>query len=109
MNSVAQAVGIAALNDEAHVAEARKTISEAKEYLRGALETLGIPVTASAANFVLARVRNAPRVRSALLRRGIAVRDCTSFGLPEHIRVAVRRPAECMQFVKSLEEVLGHE
>ena len=109
VNSVAQTVGIAALNDEAHVAVARKTISEAKEYLRGALATLGVPVTVSAANFVLAQVRDAPRVRSALLRRGIAVRDCTSFGLPEHIRIAVRRPEECTRLIGSLREVLWHE
>ena len=70
---------------------------------------LGVPVTASATNFILARVRNAPRVRIALLRRGIAVRDCTSFGLPEHIRIAGRRPEECARLIASLREVLGYE
>ena len=63
VNAVAQAVGIAALNDEAHVAEARKTISEAKQYLLVELEALGVPVTASAANFILARVGKAHEVR----------------------------------------------
>ena len=109
VNAVAQAVGIAALDDDAHVAEARKAISKAKDYLYGELDTLGVPVTASATNFVLVRVGDAARVRNALLRRGIAVRDCTSFGLSEYIRIAVRRPEECALLIGSLREVLEHE
>ena len=108
VNAVAQAVGIATLGDEAHVAEARRVISEAKEYLYAALGALSVPVTTSTANFVLARVGDAPGVRRALLCRGIAVRDCTSFGLPEHIRIAVRRPDECARLMDALEEVLVH-
>ena len=106
VNAVAQAVGIAALNDEAHVAEAMRMISEAKEYLCRELATLDVPVTASAANFVLARVGEASKVRGALLHRGMAVRDCTSFGLPDHIRIAVRRPEECARLIGRLKEVL---
>ena len=106
VNAVAQAVGIAALNDEAHVAEARRTISEAKEYLCSELAPLGVPTTASAANFVLARVGEASKVRGDLLHRGIAVRDCTSFGLPDHIRIAVRRLEECARLIGCLKEVL---
>ena len=109
VNAVAQAAGAAALKDDAHIAEARKVISRAKEYLHGELEALGVPVTASAANFLLARVGDASRVRSSLLRRGIAVRDCTSFDLPEYIRIAVRRPEECARLIESLEEVLRYE
>lgn len=109
VNAVAQEVGIAALNDEAHVAEARKIIHQAKDYLYRELDLLGVSTIPAAANFVLARVKNAARVRKALLIRGIAVRDCTSFGLPEYIRIAVRRPEECARLVGLLEEVLGHE
>ena len=109
VNAVAQEVGIAALNDEAHVAEARKIIHQAKDYLYRELDLLGVSAIPAAANFVLARVKNAARVRKALLIRGIAVRDCTSFGLPEYIRIAVRRPEECARLVGLLEEVLGHE
>ena len=107
VNAIAQAAGIAALDDAEHVAEARRVIAEGKEYLYGALEALGIPATKSAANFFLARVGDAAQVRLALLRRRVAVRDCTSFGLPEHIRIAVRRREECTRLIEALRVVLG--
>lgn len=106
VNAVAQAVGIAALEDEAHVARAREVILEAKAYLYRELEKLRVPVTHSATNFVLARVGDAAKIRSALLRRRMAVRDCASFGLPEHIRIAVRRPEECARLIGALRDVL---
>ena len=107
VNTIAQAAGISALDDAEHVGEGRRVIAEGKEYLYGALETLGVAATKSAANFVLARVGDAAKVRLALLRRGIAVRDCTSFGLPEYIRVTVRRYEECTRLIESLRTVLG--
>ena len=109
VNAVAQAVGIAALEDDAHVTAARQIVSEARAYLSGELEALGVTVTPSATNFVLARVGDASKMRSALLRRRIAVRDCTSFGLPEFIRIAVRTPEDCALLVDALRQVLADE
>ncbi|MGI8810194.1 MAG: aminotransferase class I/II-fold pyridoxal phosphate-dependent enzyme [Acidimicrobiales bacterium] len=40
----------------------------------------------SDANFVLVR---APGLRARLARHGVLVRDCASFGLPDHVRIAV--------------------
>jgi histidinol-phosphate/aromatic aminotransferase/cobyric acid decarboxylase-like protein len=59
--------------------------------LRGALiDTLkrhGFEPVASRANYVL--VPDAGGVRERLAQRGIVVRDCASFGLPDHVRIAV--------------------
>ena len=47
-------------------------------------------VEPSDANFVLVRVdEGAAEARARLARRRVLVRDCTSFGLPGHVRVAV--------------------
>jgi histidinol-phosphate/aromatic aminotransferase/cobyric acid decarboxylase-like protein len=50
--------------------------------LRGA----GFTPQPSDANFVLVP---APGLRDRLARRGVLVRDCASFGLPDHVRIAV--------------------
>ena len=109
VNAVAQTAGVAASADDAHVAAARKVITQSKAYLYYELEALGVPVTASATNFVLARVGDAAKVRGVILWKHIAVRDCTSFGLPEDIRIAVRNPEECVLVIEALREVLDNE
>ena len=109
VNALAQSAGLAALDDERHIVAARKTISEAKQYLYRELGRLGVPFISSAANFMLVRVGDACGVRSALMARGLAVRDCTSFGMPEWIRISVRRSEECRRLVRALGEVLVGE
>jgi len=109
VSAVAQAAGIAALADEAHVAAARSIIHEARVYLYDHLAALDVPAVPSAANFVLARVGDATAVRQKLLGEGIVVRDCTSFGLPAYLRIAIRRRAECARLISALRKALTHD
>ena len=108
VNAVAQAVGIAALTDDPHVTAARSVISESKTYLYNQLAAIDLPTIPSTANFMLVRVGDAGKVRQALLCRGIVVRDCTSFGLPAYIRIAMRTPDECALLIAALRSVLAH-
>ncbi len=61
----------------------------AREELRLTLMNAGRAVGPSEANFLLVHAGDAARVRLGMLRRGVLVRDCASFGLPEWVRVAV--------------------
>ena len=106
MSSVAQAAGSAALADDAHAEAASAVVRESKALLTMRLEALGLPVTPSAANFLLVEVGDAVRARSSLLQLGFAVRDCASFGLPRHIRISVRLLDECIRLIDALEECL---
>lgn len=108
VSAVAQDAGIAALADEAHVAAARSVIAESKAYLYDQLAAMAVPALPSAANFMLVRVGDATAVRRALLGKGIVVRDCTSFGLPAYIRIAVRRPDECQRLIAALRNAPAH-
>ena len=78
--------------------------------MRDAMRTLGLEVAPSVANFLLIRVGRAAETRLALLKRhSICVRDCATFGLPEHIRVGVRTMDCNRRLVEALSHVLASE
>lgn len=63
-------------------------------FVRG-LRARGFALAEPHANFVLARPpRDAAVMRAQLARQCIAVRGCADFGLPDHLRLAVRPPEE---------------
>ena len=50
---------------------------------------------------------DAAAIRMRLLREHrVCVRDCASFGLPEHVRIGVRRMEDCRRLAGALQEVL---
>lgn len=71
------------------------------------LRRLGLEVRESPANFLMARVGRATEVAKALRERGIRVRDCTSFGLPEWLRLSAQREEAIRALLLALEEVLA--
>lgn len=103
VNAAAQAAGMVALDHPQHVQRGRRMVGAGKEFLRSALGRMGLECLPSAANFVLIRVGEAARLRRELLTRyRICVRDCASFGLPEHIRVCVRNIEDSRRLVRAL-------
>lgn len=105
VNALAQAAGIAALQDTAHLTSCLARIAQAKPDLIAGLHALGLRPVPSTTHFFLVRVGNGAVCRQALLGRGILVRDCASFGLSEYIRVATRRPEENAHLLTALAEV----
>ncbi len=102
VNAAALAAGMAGLADEAHSARSLAAIREGRAVLVAGLARLGLPFEPPAANFVLTDVGDGAAVRLALLHQGFAVRDCASFGLPSHIRIAARTAAECAALLTAL-------
>ncbi len=106
VNAFAQAAGLAALRDQEHLRRSLELLAAAKSELTAALAELGMQVLPSATPFFLVRVDNGAAVRRALLHKGILVRDCASFDLPEYIRICTRRPEENARLVAALSEVI---
>ncbi|HLI26357.1 MAG TPA: histidinol-phosphate transaminase [Chloroflexota bacterium] len=109
VNAVAIAAGLAALGADAHVAAGRRLARAAVAYLRDQLHRLGWAPLPTAANFLLAEVGDAAATTAALRQRGIQVRDCTSFGLPGHIRLGARPLAECAALVAAAGQLVPVE
>jgi len=94
VNALAQAAGLAALSDGEHLRTTLTKIAQAKEALVGRLREIGLHPLPSAVHFFLVPVGDGAAFRQALLRHGILVRDCASFGLPAYVRIATRKPEE---------------
>jgi len=105
VNSLAQKAGISALEDHEYLPNARKVMFSARNYLKRALTELGLKIVPTDANFLLIEVDSATKWRSLLLEKGLVVRDCTSFGLPNYIRVGIRIKEDCKLLVKAITEV----
>ena len=104
VNAAAQTAGVPALAD---VARGRQVVCAGRQYLAQELGRMGLSCTAAVANFLLVGVGAAAAVRLRLLREHqVCVRDCASFGLPEHVRIGVRRMADCRRLAGALQEVL---
>lgn len=103
VNAAAQVAGLAALRAPGWLGAARAEIERGRRVLVEGLRRLGWRVYPGAANFLLVSVAPAQAgdVRRALLEHGCCVRDCSSFGLPQHIRIGVRTEAECRQLVEA--------
>lgn len=108
VNSVAAAAGIAALGDREHVARTLTLVREGRALLVDRLAALGLVSVPSHANFILFHTdRPAAEIADALLRHGVLVRPCASFGLPHAIRVTIGTREGNETFVAALEHVLA--
>ncbi len=106
VNSAAQAAGLAALSDEDFLVTTLPRLWSASDALCTGLRDLGLDVWRDALPFMLVRTGDGTATRAALLRRGCVVRDCASFGLPEWVRVAPRRPDDNARLLAAWKESL---
>ena len=105
---MAQKAGVIALRDADYLERCKQKIRQAKRFLTSELYKIGFALVPSDTNFFLMRVGDARAFRATLLRHGILVRDCTSFGLPEYVRIAPRTMPECQKLIATV-QVLKRE
>ncbi len=104
VNGLAQVAGLVALADKDYLPAARRAVAEAKSYLTDSLSEMGFGVLSSAANFLLVEVGEGAWWRDTLMRKGIFVRDCASFGLPDCVRIGIRAMPDCQRLVAAVRE-----
>ena len=107
VNAYAEDYAHAAFDNAYQLEASRERIAEERSFLTGELESRGISVCPSAVNFLLLRSPvHASDLKGRLLSHGILVRDCASFGLPEHVRIAVRTRDENRTLLEALDTCL---
>ena len=108
VNGLAQAAGLVVLSDPDYLDRARAEVDKGKSLLRDRLGRLGLTVHPSHANYLLIDVGDAAQWRDRLMRRGLFVRDCASFGLPSCIRVGIRALSDCQRLANAITELAGN-
>ncbi len=108
VTNVGQAAAQASLRDKDQVERSRLANESGKQFLLAELPRLGLRLTPTWANFVLARFpKSAVDAARALERLGIIIRPVTPFGLsPEYARISVGTPSELDRLVDGLRRIL---
>lgn len=103
VNAYAEAFALQALLHLDDLCVARAAIATERERLASGIRDLGLTCNPSSVNYLLVDCgRDVTSLCAMLARKNILVRDCTSFGLPECIRVAVRTSDENSQLLEAL-------
>ncbi|ERH10296.1 MAG: histidinol phosphate aminotransferase apoenzyme [halophilic archaeon J07HX64] len=104
VNKLACRAGLAALEDHEHLDRTVETARWAREYMH---EHLDAPTWESGGNFVLAAVGDGEAVAAATQRKGVIIRDCSSFGLSDCVRVTCGTRETTPLAVERINEVLA--
>ncbi|NPV86469.1 MAG: histidinol-phosphate aminotransferase family protein [Anaerolineae bacterium] len=101
VNAVAQAAALAAVDDLNYYEDSLRKLRSVTHDFKNALMGKGAQVIPGEMHYFLIRMTHTsvPHFRKELLQRGINVRDCASFGLPQYIRLGTRLPAENQKLV----------
>ncbi len=110
VNQAAQAAGMAAVRDRAHVAKAKAHNDKWRQWLGEKLGEIGLEITPSIGNFVLARFPGGLEMALAaadhLRRAGILVRGMVAYGLPDSLRITVGLEDENVALLDALIEFM---
>ena len=108
VSSLAQAAGLAALEETGYVRHVRELILAERPWLAARLERLGLRVIPGEANYLLFQCRRP--LAAPMAERGILLRECGNYrGLDETwYRISVRTWAENERLIGALREVLNY-
>ncbi|HLI12255.1 MAG TPA: histidinol-phosphate transaminase [Alphaproteobacteria bacterium] len=112
VTNVAQAAGLAALDDIAHVDAVRTNNDIWLPWVTAELGKLGLDVAPSVGNFVLVRfpdapAKNADAANAFLCARGIIPRKMGVYNLPHSLRITIGREDEMRALVAALAEFMS--
>jgi histidinol-phosphate aminotransferase len=112
VGSAAQAAGVAAVEDLEAFNRARAHNERWLPWFSERLAALGLQLTSSVANFVLARfpddpLSNADAAFAFLQSRGILTRKMGAYGLPQHLRITIGTGPEMEAVAATLAEFMA--
>ena len=108
---LAQAAGVAALDEKDFLVETRELIAIEKAYLITQLRLIGLKVFEGAANYILIKTLHNYPWPQKLKKHHIMIRDCSNYrGLsPGYYRIAVKTRRDNRKLVKIMKELVKHD
>jgi len=107
VNLIAQAAGIAALEDKEHARKARQLNSAGIQFYEKAFAAMKLEYVPSSGNFILVKVGNGMDIFNKMQRLGVITRPVANYKLPEWLRITVGTAAENTRCVEALKKALG--
>lgn len=107
-SALAQAGGLAALEDGEHVARSRRENARENRFLTAELRRRRIDLVPSSANFILTRSGlSGEELHQRLLSQGVIVRPMEAYGYKDAVRVSIGTHAENERFLAALDQALS--
>jgi histidinol-phosphate aminotransferase len=107
INILAQAAGLAALDDAEHLRKTRETNAAGMKFFEDNLRRLGVEFIPSSGNFILIRVGKGASVFNDMQRLGVIVRPMDGYKLPEWIRITIGTAAENKRCLEAMKKVMS--
>jgi len=105
-NSLAQAAGLAALDDHEHVARSVESNAREMKFVTEELTLAGVRYTPSAGNFLLVDTgRDCEEDFIRLMHEGVIVRPMKLYGFPASLRVTIGKHEDNEKFLEGLGRV----
>ena len=110
VSALAQAAGIAALDEDAYLAESRQLLAEERNYLITQLRMIGLKVFEGSANYILIKSLHDFHWPEKLRKHHILIRDCSNYrGLSTGFyRIAVKTRKDNRKLIKIMKDYVKH-
>ena len=110
INTAAQAAASAAIQDKAHQMASAELVWRWRPRFYQRLRALGLEVSPSQGNFVLARFKDAGQaemVNAHLTQKGLIVRHVANYGIPQGLRITIGKDEDNEAILNALTDYLA--
>ena len=111
VSTLAQAAGIAALEQKKYLERTKIYVEEERSNLLAVLSKLGIKTFASKANYIFLFVPQIKKFPDKLKAKGFLVRKCENYVSlnANFVRIAVRTKTQNRKLIKAIKEIIANE
>ena len=108
VNLIAQAAGLAALDDVEYTRKAREVNAAGLKFYETAFKKMGLEYVPSSGNFILVRIGdNSKEVFNSMQKQGVIVRPVANYNLPQWLRITVGTPTQNKRSLAALKQALA--